>query len=136
MSTTTPSIDVTAIPPISHTEGAVLAEGAYDRLVAVFEGLGPDDWSKPTMGALSTTVSSAGFSPFNSVVNRKGPRFGNPAPTPQRKPFDCETVLTQAKKAKAGAKRKRRASVGRCKQCKRTIIGGKKGMTTHLRRSH
>ena len=22
--------------------------GAYDRLVAVFEGLGPDDWSKPT----------------------------------------------------------------------------------------
>jgi hypothetical protein len=46
----------------------------------------------------------------------------------------------KAKKKKAGGKRKagakRKAAVGRCKHCKRAIFGGKKGMSTHLRRSH
>ena len=48
MSAPAPPIDVATIPPITHDEGATLGEGAYDRLVAVFESLGPDDWAKPT----------------------------------------------------------------------------------------
>jgi hypothetical protein len=47
-------------------------------------------------------------------------------------------------KRKAGGKRKvarkaggkRKAAIGRCKSCKRAIFGGKKGMATHMRRSH
>ncbi|MGE0000109.1 MAG: maleylpyruvate isomerase family mycothiol-dependent enzyme [Ilumatobacteraceae bacterium] len=48
MTTTTHPIDVSTIPPITHTESAQLAEVAYDRLVSTFESLAPDDWARPT----------------------------------------------------------------------------------------
>ncbi|MDO8388986.1 MAG: maleylpyruvate isomerase family mycothiol-dependent enzyme [Actinomycetota bacterium] len=46
--TTATTIDVASIQPITHAEAALLAEAAYDRLVAVFEGLAPHDWARPT----------------------------------------------------------------------------------------
>src|SRR5262245_25558168 len=40
----------------------------------------------------TVTLSWAAFSPVYSVVRRRGPRLGNPAPTPHLKPLDSWTL--------------------------------------------
>jgi uncharacterized protein (TIGR03083 family) len=42
------AVAVEAIPALEHEEAMQLAAAEYDRLLAVVDDLGPDDWSQPT----------------------------------------------------------------------------------------
>jgi uncharacterized protein (TIGR03083 family) len=44
----TETLDVTGIPVLGHDEAMVVAGEEYDRLLAVVDGLTPDDWGRPT----------------------------------------------------------------------------------------
>jgi uncharacterized protein (TIGR03083 family) len=44
----TETLDVAAIPAIEHDEAMALAATEYDRLLAVVDRFGPEDWRRPT----------------------------------------------------------------------------------------